>query len=212
MTQYFTEIWKNIQNFQAWPDYILIASYPKAGQKKSYILDLLYFDQTSEHQKFIPLTPLQPGTEMVDKLHTSPRLMRTHLPILFVPKSFWEQNCRVCLIMKFAYAMLTLIILMYFVASVVFGSWYDHVNSWWKKKDTYSNLHYMFEEDLVEFEKDNMVNLSIYPGMDFTTLSFTKKGKVGDWKNYFTVAQSEEFDEDYKKKIKDPTLHFHADI
>uniref|UniRef100_A0A3B4WNV0 Uncharacterized protein n=1 Tax=Seriola lalandi dorsalis TaxID=1841481 RepID=A0A3B4WNV0_SERLL len=31
MTQYFTDNWRNIQNFQARPDYILIASYPKTG-------------------------------------------------------------------------------------------------------------------------------------------------------------------------------------
>ena len=36
------------------------------------------------------------------------------------------------------------------VASVLFGSWYDHVNNWWKKKQTYSKLHYMFYEDMIE--------------------------------------------------------------
>lgn len=36
------------------------------------------------------------------------------------------------------------------VSSVAFGSWYDHVNGWWKKKQTYSNLHYMFYEDMIE--------------------------------------------------------------
>ena len=37
-------------------------------------------------------------------------------------------------------------------------------------------------------------------------------GKVGDWKNHFTVAQSEEFDEDYKRKMKNPTLQFRTEI
>lgn len=34
--------------------------------------------------------------------------------------------------------------------SVTFGSWYDHVKGWWEKKQTYSNIHYMFYEDLTE--------------------------------------------------------------
>lgn len=33
---------------------------------------------------------------------------------------------------------------------VLYGSWYDHVNNWWKKKQSYANLHYMFYEDMVE--------------------------------------------------------------
>ncbi len=36
----------------------------------------------------------------------------------------------------------------YAVALVVYGSWYDHVNAWWEKKQTYSKLHYLFYEDL----------------------------------------------------------------
>ena len=35
------------------------------------------------------------GTEMADALSTSPRIIKTHLPVQFIPKSFWEQNCKV---------------------------------------------------------------------------------------------------------------------
>ncbi|KAK2851590.1 hypothetical protein Q5P01_007866 [Channa striata] len=67
----------------------------------------------------------------------------------------------------------------------------------------------------VQFEnmkKNNMANYSTNPVMDFKISPFMRKGKVGDWKNHFTVAQSEEFDEDYKKKMKDPTLQFRTEI
>ncbi|TNN30927.1 Cytosolic sulfotransferase 3 [Liparis tanakae] len=106
MTHYFTDNWENIQNFQARPDDILIATYPKAGTTwVSYILDLLYFGET-ERQKDVPIYNRVPfleifvpsvfsGKDMVDNLATSPRLIKTHFPVQFIPKSFWEQNCRV---------------------------------------------------------------------------------------------------------------------
>ncbi|XP_040009266.1 cytosolic sulfotransferase 3-like [Xiphias gladius] len=286
MTHYFTDNWENIQNFQARPDDILIATYPKAGTTwVSYILDLLYFDQTSpDRQTSIPIYSRVPlleaavpslksgpsprrihkGTDLVDNSLTSPRLIRTHLPVQFLPKSFLEQNCRIVYVARngkdsvvsyFHFERMTMIqpepgdwssyLQRFMEGKMVFGSWYDHVSGWWEKKQTYSNLHYIFYEDLLEdtgreinklccflglnasaeeidrlagkvqfdnMKQDKMVNHSTFQGMDFRISSFIRKGKVGDWRNHFTVAQSEEFDEDYKKKMKNPTLKFRTEI
>uniref|UniRef100_A0A4W5MRJ4 Sulfotransferase n=1 Tax=Hucho hucho TaxID=62062 RepID=A0A4W5MRJ4_9TELE len=65
MIHYFTDNWENIQNFQARPDDILIATYPKAGTTWiSYILDLLYFGQKApEHHTLLPIYERVPFLE-----------------------------------------------------------------------------------------------------------------------------------------------------
>uniref|UniRef100_A0A671VKR8 Sulfotransferase n=1 Tax=Sparus aurata TaxID=8175 RepID=A0A671VKR8_SPAAU len=277
MTKYFTENWEKIQNFQARPDDILIATYPKAGTTwVSVILDLLYFGKTAperhtsipiyERVPFLEITfpSMDSGVDLAENLATTPRLIKTHLPIQFVPKSFWEQNCKIVYVARnakdnmvsyFHMDRMTLTqpdpgdwntyLHRFMEGKVLFGSWYDHVNNWWKKKQTYSKLHYMFYEDMIEdtgreidklcsflglspsaeekkqitggvqfdnMKKNDMVNHCTIPIMDFKISPFMRKGKVGDWKNHFTVAQNEEFEEDYKKKMKDLTLEFRTEI
>ncbi|CAG6021618.1 unnamed protein product [Menidia menidia] len=277
MTHFFTDNWENIQNFQARSDDIVIATYPKAGTTwVSYILDLLYFGKTApERQTTIPIYERVPfleicvpgldsGKDLADKLPTSPRLIKTHLPVQFMPKSFWENNSKIIYVARNAKD--NMVSFFHFdrmnglqpeagewnnyfqrflEGKVVFGSWYDHVNGWWKKKQTHSNLHYMFYEDLIEdtgreidklcsflglspsaeektnvtrgvqfdnMKKDKMANYSTLQVLDFKVSPFLRKGKVGDWKNHFTVSQNEAFDEDYKKKMRDPTLKFRTEI
>ncbi|XP_024240746.1 cytosolic sulfotransferase 2 isoform X1 [Oncorhynchus tshawytscha] len=195
MTHYFTDNWENIQNFQARPDDILIATYPKAGTTwVSYILDLLYFGQTApERQTSLPIYErvpflesdfhiLPPGTELADKLSTSPRL-KTHLPVQLVPKSFWEQNCRIVYVARnakdnevsyFHFDRMNQahpepgdwnnFLQRFMDGKMVFGSWYDHVTGWWERKQTHSKLHYVFYEDMVEIRAAQPSSWKSYNG------------------------------------------------
>ncbi|XP_029291678.1 cytosolic sulfotransferase 1-like [Cottoperca gobio] len=283
MTHFFTDNWENIQNFQARPDDIIVATYPKTGNTwVSYILDLLHFGQTCPerdtsvplHERVINLEIAMPamqpglsmkkGTEILDNVSTSPRLIRTHLPVQFLPKSFWEKNCKIVYVARnakdtavsyFHFERMAKIfpepgdwssyLQRFMDGKMVFGSWCDHVNGWWEKKQSYQNLHYMFYEDLIEdtgreidklccflglspsaeekerikgrvqfddMKRNSMVNHLSVKNFDSKISPFMRKGKVGDWKNHFTVDQSEHFDEDYKKKMKNPTLQFRTEI
>ncbi|KAI5101501.1 cytosolic sulfotransferase 3 [Silurus meridionalis] len=277
MSHYFTDNWENIQKFQAKPDDILVATYPKAGTTwVSYILDLLYFGNTApERQTLIPIYLRVPflemfvpdmavGVDLANNLPTTPRLIKTHLPVQLVPKSFWEQNCRVVYVARnakdnavsyFHFDRMNELqpypgewndyLQTFMNGKTVSGPWYDHVCGYWEKKKTYSNLHYMFFEDMVEntarvvehlctflglskpteeteriaknahfdaMKQNKMTNHSTVAAMDFTISHFMRKGKVGDWKNHFTVAQNEQFEKHYKEKMKNSTLQFRTEL
>ncbi|XP_030278670.1 cytosolic sulfotransferase 3-like isoform X3 [Sparus aurata] len=234
MTKYFTDNWDNVQNFKARPDDILIATYPKAG------------------------------VDLANKLPTTPRLIKTHLPVQFIPKSFWEQNCRIVYVARnikdnvvsyYHFGRMNSLqpepgdwstfLHDFMEGKMVFGSWYDHVNGWWEKRQTYSKLHYMFFEDMIEdcgreidrlcsflglspsaeekekvttgskfdnMKQNKMANYSTVQVMNHKVSPFMRKGKVGDWKNHFTVAQNEKLDEDYKQKMKNATLKFRTEV
>ncbi|KAE8293626.1 Cytosolic sulfotransferase 2 [Larimichthys crocea] len=241
MTKYNTDNWENAQNFQARPNDVIIASYPKAGGTwLSYILDLLYFGQLSpERQTSIPIYRRAINLELA---------MPYSLPV------YVARNAKDSVVSYFHFQRMTLIfpepgewssyLQRFMKGKMVFGSWYDHVNGWWKKKQSYSKLHFMFYEDMIEdigremdklcsflglspsaeekeriidsvqFDKmktNDMVNFSGVEQMNLNVSSFIRKGKVGDWKNHFTVAQNEEFDEDYGEKMKDSTLQFRSE-
>nr|XP_033801734.1 sulfotransferase family cytosolic 1B member 1-like [Geotrypetes seraphini] len=204
--------------------------------------------------------PLPSGLDQIANL-TPPRVIKTHLPFQLVPNSFWEQNCKAIYIARngkdnlVSYYHFDLMnkeqpdpgtweqyILKFLEGNVAWGSWFDHVKSWWTGKDKHRIL-FLFYEDIKENPKREICKLSQFLGKDlskdildrivhytsfevmkknpmanYSTIPtflfdnkvspFMRKGQVGNWKEHFTIAQNEIFDEYYHRNLADTSLTF----
>ncbi|XP_054849081.1 sulfotransferase 1C2-like [Eublepharis macularius] len=178
------EEWGSLWDFKARPDDLLICTYPKAGT--TWIQEIVDMIQhggdaqkcarapTHKRMPFIdmflpkPLEHVLPsGLEEAEAM-SSPRMLKTHLPVQLIPPSFWEQNCKIIyvarnakdnLVSYFHFHRISTMMpepgnwdqfLENFIAGkVAWGSWFDHVRGWWEAKDRHPIL-YLFYEDMKE--------------------------------------------------------------
>uniref|UniRef100_A0A3Q4HUE4 Sulfotransferase n=1 Tax=Neolamprologus brichardi TaxID=32507 RepID=A0A3Q4HUE4_NEOBR len=132
MTNAFTDNWDNVQNFKARPDDILIATYPKAGLLVNRQTSIPLYDRVPFLELYVVYVARNAKDNAVSYFHFE--RMNGGMPEPGDWSTFLQD---------------------FMAGKKVFGSWYDHVNGWWEKKQTHSNFHYMFYEDLIEdYEKE----------------------------------------------------------
>lgn len=102
----FVKYWDNVEAFQARPDDLVIATYPKSGTTwVSEIVYMIYKEGDVEKCKEdvifnrIPFLEcrkenLMNGVKQLDEMN-SPRIVKTHLPPELLPASFWEKDCKI---------------------------------------------------------------------------------------------------------------------
>uniref|UniRef100_A0A481AFA5 Sulfotransferase n=1 Tax=Sus scrofa TaxID=9823 RepID=A0A481AFA5_PIG len=179
LIKYFAEALGPLESFQAWPDDVLISTYPKSGTTwVSEILDLIY--QGGDLQKCqrapifvrvpflefkIPRCPT--GFELL-KDTPAPRLLKTHLPLALLPQTLLDQKVKVVYVARNAKDVAVSYYHFYRMAKVhpnpgtwdsfledfmagevSYGSWYQHVQEWWELRHTHPVL-YLFYEDMKE--------------------------------------------------------------
>ncbi|XP_068192569.1 amine sulfotransferase-like [Antennarius striatus] len=117
------------------------------------------------------------------------------------------------------------------------SSWFDHIREWKSKAGQYDILYLTYEDMIVDLkaavikictflgknlseadvekvvEKSTFKNMKENPKANYKFMSkvkgdFLRKGQIGDWKNYLTVAQSERVDRLLQERLGDLSLNF----
>ncbi|XP_030064674.1 sulfotransferase 1 family member D1 [Microcaecilia unicolor] len=173
--------WEQVEGFQARPDDLIIATYPKAGTTwVSEIVDIVHNNGDVAKSSQAPIyyrVPYMeffmhpekniPGMRYLNSM-ASPRLIKTHLPVQLLPKSMWENKCKIIYMARnakdvavsffyFHHNIKALpdvgtweeFLQKYIAGKVSYGSWHDHVKGWWKKRQEHPIL-YLFYEDMKE--------------------------------------------------------------
>ncbi|XP_077880226.1 sulfotransferase 1A1 [Ictidomys tridecemlineatus] len=182
LLKYIGEMVEPIQSFQAWPDDLLISTYPKSGSTwVTEIMEMIYQDGNLEKCHRAPTYERVPVLELkwpglstgmdILKDTPAPRLLKTHLQLALLPQSFLDQKVKVIYVARNAKDVAVSFYNFYKMAKghpepgtwdnflekfmdgqVSFGSWYQHVLKWGELGRTHPVL-YLFYEDLKENPK-----------------------------------------------------------
>ncbi|KAL8190078.1 UNVERIFIED_CONTAM: hypothetical protein K2H54_039062 [Gekko kuhli] len=181
------DIWDKIWAFQAKPDDLLIATYAKAGTTWTQeIVDMIQHDGDTKKCKRAAIYELLWGS-WYEHVKGWWKAKDNHR-ILYLFYEDIKENPRreIQKVMQFL------------------------------GKDLEKEvLDKIIQNTQFENMKDNpMANYTTVPPeiMNHKISPFMRKGAVGDWKNHFTVAQNERFDEDYEQKMAGISLTFRMEL
>ncbi|XP_071772801.1 sulfotransferase family 1, cytosolic sulfotransferase 5 [Centroberyx gerrardi] len=172
--------WKRVETFRAFPEDLLIATYPKAGTTWiQEIVDLILNRgdagrarraPTHVRMPFLEMTTPNPTLSGITHLEQMepPRVIKTHLPIQLIPNTFWEARCKVIYVARnpkdnvvsyFHFDQMNLVqpepgpwsqyLDKFMRGQLGWGSWYDHVQGFWREKEK-KQILYLFYEDIKE--------------------------------------------------------------
>ncbi|XP_068103273.1 uncharacterized protein [Hyperolius riggenbachi] len=267
----FTQGWDRIDGFQARDEDILITTYPKSGTTwMCEVVDLILHDGDLQMSQRGPISSrvfmlefyapgLLPNQAALLQSVPSPRVIKTHLPVSLLPKSFWEKKAKMIYMVRnpkdvavsfYYFDKMNQLhpepgafgdyLERFMQGNVGYGPWGTHVKEWWNCRQQ-NNILYIFYEDMLEdprreirkvmtflgkdlsdeilelivqhtsftaMKQNPLTNYTVAPAslMDHSISPFMRKGTCGDWKNHFTAAQSEKFDEYYRREMSGTDL------
>ncbi|XP_020835165.1 sulfotransferase 1C4 isoform X2 [Phascolarctos cinereus] len=227
-------IWDEIWNFQAKPDDLLISTYPKAGLAQANAMPSPRTLKTHLPIQLLPPSFLEKGCKIIYMARNAKdnlvsyyhfQKMNAALP----DPGTWEEYFEDFLEGKVCWGSWHDHVKGWWDAKDKYPILYLFYEDMKKspKCEIRKIMEFMgknLDEDALDkiiyhtsfdiMKKNPMANYTSVPGeiMDHSVSPFMRKGSVGDWKSYFTVAQNERFDKDYKKKMMGTTLTFCSSV
>ncbi|XP_078385216.1 sulfotransferase 2B1-like [Cetorhinus maximus] len=176
------------EEFQARDEDVFIITYPKSGTTwMQEIVPLVYSSgdptpvQTIPNWQRVPWLEQKSGKELLEN-RPSPRLITTHLIYRLMPKSFYTSKAKVvyvtrnpkdALVSSFHYHNMASFlenpgtfdefIDKFLEGKVMFGSWFDHIKSWWPLKDQ-DNFLFLTYEEMIQDLQGALVKLGEFLG------------------------------------------------
>ncbi|XP_038562920.1 amine sulfotransferase-like isoform X3 [Micropterus salmoides] len=208
----------SLQSFEIRDSDIFLVTYPKSGTiwTQQIIISICELDgglnEYPNNLEQMPWVEYTAGREDY-ALRPSPRLFASHLTPVLMPPVLKEKKAKIVYVMRNPKDN----IVSFYHFSKVCGD-----------LETPKNFEHFFEEYLtgngknlseaaieqveekstfMNMKKDSKANYEFLPQENLKG-DFMRKGKIGDWKNTFTVAQSERVDQLLQERLGDLSLKF----
>ncbi|XP_021340691.1 sulfotransferase 1C4-like isoform X2 [Mizuhopecten yessoensis] len=210
-----------LRDMQIRDDDILLCAYMKAGTHWVWEIIAMLTGQSTEYAAG-PKEDTMIEFRSVEKLDAlpSPRILNTHIRFNNIPKGLIERKCRIVFVVRnpkdiavsmynhisakgsaFAYKGSFDDFLSLFMSDVVpHNAWPGYMTGWETDFALHPDVprHIIYYEDLKQLKEGKAGSPK---NMKWNFLY--RKGEVGEWKNWFTVAQNEEFDRFLQTSTKD---------
>ncbi|XP_044145905.1 sulfotransferase 6B1-like [Bufo gargarizans] len=248
------ELFQALETFEAREDDLLIATYPKNGT--NWMIQILHEMVSLVHNResLLDTAWIEFGNpEMLARFkdRPSPRILSTHLNFKNIPKSILEKKVKILLLVRNpkdtavsfynfhnklpalpSYNSWDSFFKDFTNGKVVFGQYFDYLETWEKHFNNKTMMAITFEEMKMDYPTalkkiseffrlsltEEQINL-VASRTSFNSMkdksenthgklgdSFFRKGDIGDWKNYFTENQSKEVDAMFDKYLADTKL------
>ncbi|CAK9298165.1 unnamed protein product [Gordionus sp. m RMFG-2023] len=189
------QVFADLQNYQFQPEDIIIATYPKSGTTwTAEIVSLLMHPDDESYAKNLDISqrvihfeaPPERNVKNLDSI-PKPRIFQTHLQHPYLPPSIIRSQCKIIYVLRnpkdvavsfFHHHRMALevgyfnkdfkhFLSLFLEGKIILGSWFDHVKSYWKRKDD-TNLLIVRYEDMINNLNEVIMTISKFLGVSLS--------------------------------------------